>query len=254
MDNTLCELVIDNLRHVSAIEHPRYASILRHCFSLAPPPYSQNWFGRRYFELARDAEWFANSLVANSVLEGYGSTQVWKFSNRMFADAHVPAVQRHAMDESRHSTMFISMLHLTFPGLQIEEAERQRIAQQQPHYSATNLPPGERWEPASRMSEGDTFNELVGIHLTEIRALVLQLLLRPVVQAYAPGASQKRLAMFSSSLIRDEAKHIDYTAHIFEQAAAAGHTDQLTELFELRVQDFNDLTMQELEREKHIAI
>jgi hypothetical protein len=252
--NNLTSLVVDNLRAVSTRKYPVYSKILDHSFSQAPPPYSEDWFGRRYFELARDPEWFANSLIANSALEGYGSSQVWKFSHRMHNDEYVGAVQRHALDESRHSTMFVSMFNLTFPGLEIDRATRERINDQQPRYSPTNLPPGERLDQGSRMTEGETFNELVGIHLTEIRALVLQYLLRPVIEVYAPEKFRKRIKMFSSSLIRDEAKHIDYTARIFEAAAAAGHTDQLAYLFELRVKDFNDVTMLELEREKQMGI
>jgi hypothetical protein len=250
----LASLVLENLRHVSSRKYPRYSKILKHCFMQAPPPYAKNWFERRYFELARDPEWFANSLVANSALEGYGSTQVWNFSNRMYCDQYIDAVQRHALDESRHSTMFVSMLDLTFPGIELDSATRERLHAMQPRYSVFNPPPGGRFDLLDRMTEGETFNELVGIHLTEIRALVLQLLLRPVLQAYAPMQSQKRLRMFSDSLIRDEAMHIDYCAEIFEELALAGHVDYLVHLFETRVSDFNDVTMIELERERKISI
>jgi hypothetical protein len=124
----------------------------------------------------------------------------------------------------------------------------------QPRYSRANLPQARRLGPASRMSSGDSLSEMVGIHLTEIRALVLQYLLRPVIEVYAPAGSQKRIAMFCASLIRDEARHIDYTARIFETLAQQGHADQLAALFDTRVRDFNDLTMVELEREKQMAV
>jgi hypothetical protein len=254
MTNNLTSLVMENLRAVTAREYPLYANILDHSFCGAPPPYSMNWFGRRYFELARNPEWFANSLVANSALEGYGSTQVWNFSARMHQDEYVAAVQKHALDESRHSTMFVSMLHLTFPGLEMDARTEERIERQQPRYSPSNPPESTRLVPEARMSAADSISELVGIHLTEIRALVLQYLLRSVIEVYAPAESQRRIGMFCASLIRDESRHIDYTARIFESLAAEGHTDQLVDIFEARVRDFNDVTMTELEREKQMAI
>jgi hypothetical protein len=254
MVNNLTSLVMENLCAVTAAEYPLYAGILDHSFCAAPPPYSMNWFGRRYFELARDPEWFANSLVANSALEGYGSTQVWNYSTRMHHDEYVAAVQQHALDESRHSTMFVSMLHLAFPGLELDDKTAQRLQSQQPRYTLANLPEAKRLDPGNRMSSADSLSELVGIHLTEIRALVLQYLLRSVIEVYAPDDSRKRIAMFCASLIKDEARHIDYTARIFEALAQQGHADQLTDLFETRVRDFNDVTMVELERERRMAI
>lgn len=254
MMNNLASLVMENLRDITACEYPGYARILDHSFCTAPPPFSMNWFGRRYFELARDPEWFANSLVANSALEGYGSTQIWNFSTRMQQDEYIDAVRQHALDESRHSTMFVSMLHLTFPGLSMDAGTEERIRMQQPRYSRDNLPGARRVAPECRMSSDDSISELVGVHLTEIRALVLQYLLRSVIRVYAPVPSEKRLGMFCASLIRDEARHIDYTARIFEALANEGRADQLADMFEKRVREFNDLTMIELEREKQMTI
>lgn len=248
------ELVLANLSQVAPQSYPHYATLLDHAFTVASPPYSQEWFGRRYFELARDTEWFANSLVANSALEGYGSTQIWAFSNRMHGDIDVDAVRRHSMDESRHATMFVSIFNLVFPGADIGDAARRRMDEQQPRYSAHRLPPGPRLPEAERMSDADTLDELVGIHLTEIRALVLQLLLAPVLQVYAPAEARSRLKRLSAVLVRDEARHIDYTAAIFDQLAHEGRMDELIDRFEVRTRDFNDLTMVELERERKVAI
>ena len=150
--------------------------------------------------------------------------------------------------------MFISMLHLTFPNISIDEATRIRIANQQPRFSSNNLPDDERQPPDRRLQEDSTLNELVQVHITEIRALVLQFLLRSVIRVYAPPQSSQRLEMFTSSLIRDEAAHIAYTAAIFQTAASNGRDDFLNAVFEARVKDFNDLTMVELERENKVAI
>lgn len=250
----LTALVTHNLKKLCGQEFLDYQRILDHSFEAASPPFGEAWFGRAYFELARDKEWFANSLVANSALEGYGSRQIWKFSNKLNNDEYLEEVRKHALDESRHSTMFVSMLKLTFPGISIDEKTAQRIEDQQPRFSRSNLPREDRLPVEMRLTEDAALNELVQVHITEIRALVLQYLLRSVIEVYVPAQNRKRISMFTTSLIRDEAAHIQYTAKIFDAAAQAGKLDFLTNLFEARVRDFNDLTLLEFERDRQIAI
>lgn len=247
---TLADIVTQNLRAIGLPPHPTYEQILKHAVDFAPPPFAQNWFGRRYFELARKAEWFANSLIANAALEGYGATQIWKFSNKVDNESYASAVRKHALDESRHSTIFIIMLKLVFPRAHMDTATAKTIDELQPHYSAKSHPPIEK-APDGELYSGDRLlHELIQVHITEIRALVLQHLLRPTLLAYSPSPARDRLDALSRSLIRDESRHIEYTAEIFEAAAANGHKDFIFQSFESCMREFNDLTMIELEREK----
>lgn len=247
---TLGGLIIDNLRAISAPIHPEYEEILAYAVASAPPPFAQNWFGRRYFELARKADWFANSLVSNAALEGYGARQIWKFSNKVLEESHATAIRRHSLDESRHSTMFIVMLKLVFPGATIDDTTEQTLDALQPHFSLNNHPPIEMSPPDELYYGEKLLNELIQIHITEIRALVLQHLLRPTLLAYASDTSQVRLDAMTRSLIRDESRHIEYTARIFESAAESGSRDFLFNTFERCLREFNDLTMVEFEREQ----
>ena len=227
-----------------------YEAMLAHATSVAPPPFAENWFGRRYFELARRADWFANSLVGNAALEGYGSTQIWAFSNRIDNDTYRESVRRHALDESRHSTMFVKMLKLVFPTATIDDATESTLDALQPRYSRHSHPPTEMAPEHEIFSHERMLRELVGVQFTEIRALILQFLLRPTVLAYSPDISRKRLEGFTSVLIRDESRHIEYVAQIIEQESSKGHADLLFELFEQSLREFNELTMIELERDK----
>jgi hypothetical protein len=61
--------------------------------------------------------------------------------------------------------------------------------------------------------------ELIQGNFTEIRALILQLLLRPVMQAYAPPEHREKLLRVSDRLIHDETKHIEYSARFIEKYA-----------------------------------
>jgi hypothetical protein len=246
----LATLVLENLQAIGASRYPLYEAMLAHACEAAPPPFAENWFGRRYFELARRADWFANSLIANAALEGYGSVQIWAFSNKLDNEAYAGSVRRHSLDESRHSTMFVKMLPLVFPNAAVDDSTRRTIDALQPRFSKHSHPSIEKVPEHERFSHDRMLQELVGIQFTEIRALILQFLLRSAVLAYSGEASRKRLEAFTSVLIRDESRHIDYVARIIESEASAGHADLLFELFEQCLRRFNEVTMIELERDK----
>lgn len=249
----LSSLVFEHLHKIGAPRHSLFEDMLVHAMDVAPPPFGENWFGRQYFELARDVDWFANSLVANAALEGYGSRQIWNFSNKIDNDSYVDAVRLHSLDESRHSTVFVKILSLLFPNTEIDPEIQRQIEELQPHFNSTNHPSAVKLPESQRYDNEQFLSEIVGIHLTEIRALVLQLLLRPTILAYSSDSSRRKLDSLSSMLIRDEARHIEYAANIIQKEAVNGHTDLLYTLFEERLREFNEVTMIELERDKIFA-
>lgn len=245
----LANLLIENLRQFGYPPFPVYERLIKHCYSKLPP-FATDWYGRRYFELARDPEWFANSLISNSALEGYGATQIWKFSNKMNREDYASALRQHALDESRHSTMFVRMLQFTFPNIELDEETSTQIGLLQPKYTKRKHPPIETLPEEELIVGDDALNELMQVHITEIRALILQFLLRPVLLKYAPSSSSKVLTSSSDTLIRDECRHIGYSAKFFEDAANLGKEDFLFDAFEKNVSNFNDLTLEELERDE----
>jgi hypothetical protein len=246
----LAGLVAKNLASVGSAPLSGYAAILGHSLKMHEPPFFSRSFGRRYFELARRADWFAHSLVANSALEGYGARQIWMFANRV-AD-HAPEIRCHALDESRHSRMFISMLRLVFPGIAIEGDAERELRAMQPGFSVRFHPPIEPVEGISLLRGEALLDELIQVHITEIRALVLQYLLRSVALAYAPSTSHAAIKKLSSLLVRDEGRHIGYTADIFERETSCNR-EFLFDAFERRLKEFNDLTLVELERDRITA-
>src|SRR5581483_7890090 len=81
------------------------------CFTAAvtcnPPVYGSAAFGTLYRQLARDVNWFVTSLITNAEREGFGSKQIWSFSELIDEQSIAEKVRRHSIDESRHSKMFI---------------------------------------------------------------------------------------------------------------------------------------------------
>lgn len=248
----LAEQVVTELRNLHARRYPLYERILAHAFDTHSPLFADDRFSRRYEQLADDGEWFANQLVANACLEGYGSEQIWKFSNLLDNDHYAEKVRSHALDESRHASMFVAALRLTFPGVldQADISTQQRIDLMQPRFTSLRHPPIDKAPEQERYFEKESINELVQVHITEIRALVLQYMVRKAFIRHAPAANLDRLLCMSDRLIADEARHIDYSAEIFEHYASRdGNEAYFFQCFEDRLKDFNALTQEELERE-----
>jgi hypothetical protein len=120
----------------------------------------------------------------------------------------------------------------------------------QPRFSKTNHPVIKKAPEQDRFFEKESINQLIQVHITEIRALVLQYMVRKAFIQHAPSKHAARLSRMSDLLIGDEARHIEYSADIFEHYASRdGQADYFFHCFEDRLRDFNLLTQEELERE-----
>jgi len=114
--------------------------------------------------------------------------------------------------------MFVGVLDLIFPS-SLEASFREQLRQLSPRYTARNHPPTTLAGPDELLSADRVMEGLMEGNLTEVRALILQLLLRPVMQAYAPVEHREKLLRVSDRLIHDETKHIEYSAHFIERYA-----------------------------------
>lgn len=243
-------LVVQSLRSIDATPHEEYEKALLDAFEKHPPVQEKNWFGRHYFNLARDKGWFANSLIENARMEGYGSAQIWKFSNRMINQEYIPKVRQHSLDESRHAKIFVMMLNIVFPRALENDELRAAVESLYPGFTAKNPPPDQEVPPEMLLDGQEALDELIQVHLTEIRAIVLQHLLRSAILAHTPSESQHTIQKFMNTLIRDEAKHIEYTAGLFEDAIHSGYRDFVFTKIAERQAALNDLTYDELELDK----
>jgi len=219
--NKVSELTIAELRNIGA-EFPVYNQCLREAFDAAPPPHAKAWYGNLYRSLSKKPEWFARSLMINSHQEGFGSRRIWEFSRRIEDTTVAELVRGHSMDESRHSKMFAGLLDTIFPGSIQSDSLREEVRAFSPGYTKKNHPPTD-YDPALGMTPEAVMRELISVNIVEIRALVLQLLLRPMMHAYCKVEDRERILRASETLISDEVKHIRYSAYCIERHAELGH-------------------------------
>lgn len=266
MTHALTRRVRDVLSHHAPACRPHWESMLTYALDSEPAVFALPAFARHYRELASNADWFADSLVANACLEGYGSQQILLFAQRLSNPEHAQLARRHALDESRHATVFVLALDLVFPGLLASQDDnvRAQVRAMQPFMKdsdiRTNSSLNELHEPqiqndphaaAGVLTEAQTIAEIMQVHITEIRALVLQDLVREAFLRHAPNSNADRLLRISDQLIADEGRHIAYCADIIEQAASKNTAtrEQLHEEMAQHMRNFNELTHEELEKQ-----
>ncbi|BAY22134.1 hypothetical protein NIES2100_18970 [Calothrix sp. NIES-2100] len=257
--NKVSELAIDYLQRYNCQVSEDYKTLLREACNLNPPPHGKAWYGKLYRQYSRDAEWFANSLITNATEEGNGAREVWQFANHIGNQQFAELVRSHAIDESRHSKMFVALLNMIFP-TKIEADFRTELQALSPEYYHHKHPSIEPVSAEQVLDEKRVMDEIIQINLLEIRALILQLLLRPVLQAYATPENLPRVTRMSDLLIYDETKHIEYSGYCIgkymEQGDACGGRSLRTwvrEMMIYRQKTVNEMFLEDVELESSVG-
>ncbi len=242
------DLTLGALRRGREDPFPVYARSLRAACRGVPPVFGAAWYGDRYRTLATDPHWLAESLLVNAAKEGRGSRELWVLAGRASDPMIAEAVRGHALDESRHALMYLAILDLAFPGA-LGERRRPTFRALSPRYSAREQPPARRPARAREMLDA-----LIQMNLGEIKTRINQLLMMPVVAAYCPPENRGRLARILRALLRDETRHVRYTARLIERAGAAGERAFVSVTMRRRLALLNRITVSEVGRPERVGV
>jgi hypothetical protein len=236
----IAEITLDALRAAGAGPLPGYTAALTAAEEAAPPPFAEAWYGQKFRRLAADGRWLAQSLVTNATIEGDGARELWKMAAASSDAAVAQRIKRHALDESRHARLYVTMLRLAFPGV-VGDAVAPGLRALSPGYRVSDELPA-----AEPSSDDALLDDLIQMNLGEIRTRVHQLLLRPVIAAHARGERVAEVGAVLEALLRDETAHILYTAQLIEQACASGRDHWVRRLMAQRLGEFNEITLREV--------
>ncbi|WP_445270349.1 hypothetical protein [Streptomyces sp. DSM 41634] len=240
--NASAQLTIDALTEYSSDDLDIYSKALQEATATVNPAYGLAWYGERYREVASDPDWFIGSLVDNAFVEGEGARKLWVLSAECTSTTISKQVKRHAIDESRHAQYYIHIIDIIFPG-SIPDHIRPQLDALSPRYLPSSVPPAGM--PAK--STQRVIDEIVQMNIGEIRTRINQLLLRPVAHAYCgENGDHDALQRVLDRLMRDETRHIHYTADIIEQFSREGGGALVHDLIGQRMHDFNAITLQEV--------
>jgi hypothetical protein len=225
-----------------------YIESLRAACDGSPPPFGMRWYGERYRSLATDRDWLAASLVANAKKEGEGSRDLWALAGRTEHRAVAEQIRRHAIDESRHVLLYLSILELVFPEAVSADARPVLREELSPGYTVRDPCP-----TASLATPCEVLDCVVQINLGEIRTRINQLLLTPVITAWCPVGRRRTLSGLLASLMRDETRHIRYTADLIDQAITEADGDFVRAVMAQRLDEFNHITLREVGARNYIG-
>jgi hypothetical protein len=238
--NVVSKLTIDALKEERTESLEQYAVSLCAACKAYPPPFGMAWYGQKYRKVARDPMWLAQSLIANASKEGEGSQKLWELAGRTGKHEISEQIRRHAIDEARHARQYIAMLDIAFPNAADEEL-RLKLYSLSPGYTVKDQPP-----KMPSASEPDVLDELIQMNIGEIRTRIHQLLLRPVILAHCSPTGRDKLTRVLDSLLKDETRHIEYTARLIEQAIVQGNDDFVYQTMHKRLAEFNQITLEEV--------
>lgn len=238
--NAVAEITLEALKQHRLGPLERYSRCLRANFEAHPPPFSSGWYGEKFREMARNAEWFANIIVANASTEGWGSSKLWQLAGKTHEEPISALIRQHSMDEARHSRLYTHLADKVFPGT-MTEGVRSELKTLAPTYRSGDLPPS-----LPPYSHRDVLDNLLQMNVAEIRTMVNQMLVRPVLLAYAPREARAQVSRALDRLMWDETRHVGYTASLVEQALASADAEFILDTAPRRLIQFNELTLGEV--------
>ena len=174
--------------------HPKYWSAFTAACSAADPPFGQAWYGDLFRKYALDLSWLAGLLVLNAQKEADGARQLWAFAGRIGNQGCREKVRLHAIDELHHADFYISILGLVFP-------EAHTPAQMQEYHKISpGFSTGDQIKLAAPSHEKAVLDEIIQMNIGEIRTLINQLLMRPVLAVLCPEKNHDRFQKLTGSL------------------------------------------------------
>ena len=248
--NVVAAMTIEALREHGVPELPTYDKALATACAAFPPPFGRKSYGDLYRSSSSDPDWVALSLLTAAQSEGEGARHLWDMAACTPNSEVARQIQRHAIDESRHSRGYVTLFGLIFPEAADDELRSRLI----------NLSPGYTWKSALTPTVGSpyaypaTVDELIQMNIAEIRTRIYHQLQRPVLlDHYCNAVQRSRVGQILDWLLLDETRHIAYTARLIERAAQASGDERIVDLMLERVTDFNEITEEELARRTLVA-
>jgi hypothetical protein len=220
----------------------RYYKAIEAAAETSPPPFCKRSYNNIYQYLAKNPRWLAISLMANAQREGQGSTDLWSLAACAKSFKEQKLLKKHAIDESRHSQMYLSLLDLNFPGL-VETSFRKEMNAFSPGFNESKTP--EACEE-SAYAKDPSLDDYVQINIAEIRTTFHHLMQRQALSKHCPPGNVISSSSVLDALLRDELNHVAYTAQMIEANSSCIPQDKLNILVTKRLVDFNKITEEEL--------
>ena len=182
--------------------------------------------------------WLSQVVLGNAQAESDGSAKLlrlWQDVN--FNKAVEKEILIHAIDEARHSKLFVKLVKLAFPSL-FPPSFLARFKS-----NLTTIDSKVQLKSDTPIDTVSLIDHLVQMNMGEIRTRLHLDLIAPVLHEITPDESKNELEHILQGLGHDEIKHISYIALILEEMCADGDEALICDLYIRRLRDFNEFTL-----------
>lgn len=219
---------------------PRYLAALERALWTEFPPFAAEAYAELFRSASDSGQWVAMWLMRVAETEGQRARRLWGLAARGAGGKDARLLKQHAVDESDHALAYLALLDVVFPGA-VPAQFRRELDALSPHYT-----PRQKLS-AEDAAEGEEVSGLDGhvrLNLEELRAAARLVLLRDAIARYASGERLARAAERVDALLRDELRHVAYTARLIEDGARAEERP-LAELLCTGLRDYNRATSED---------
>lgn len=207
-----------------------------------PPPFDSEAYATIYRESSVDPRWMATSLVTNAEMEGDGARRLWSLATFCSDDDEKLMLKQHAVDESRHSLMYLAFLDLAFPNAVTPEFGLE-LRQLSPGFTMQKTLYPIKGSPYARPP---TIDDFLQMNIAEIRTTIHHIMQRRAINVHCPQKNMPKVNKILNALLTDELAHVGYTAMLIDRVAKVRGDDWVKKLFAKRFRDFNKITIEEL--------
>jgi hypothetical protein len=232
------DVLLDIVRESTKHDLPHYSESLRAAFLKVDPVFTRPRYAEFFWHCASRVPGYVPRVVlANGKAESEGSEKLFELWQGVENQPQVEkGVLAHAADESRHARIFVRLTELAFPG----------------HFLPSTLLEFERSLPDVRrlktlkvdlkLPDNFVIDHLVQMNIGEIRTRLHVHLFAPIVYGLTPATNKEAVRRLFEGLVRDEVRHISYTALLMEQWAQGGAATLIRQLYAGRLHTFNKIT------------
>lgn len=224
------------------LECPIYCAAIDRALKEEPPPFDTQQYADTYRGASADVRWMAISLITNAEREGDGAKRLWSLAACADDGDEKPLLKSHAIDESRHALYYLTILDLTFPTV-VAPSFRAELNKLSPGFSVHHpLVPVE----GSPYAKKPSLDDFLQMNIAEIRTTIHHIMQRPAIAQHCSDSRRSRIGSIQDALLRDELRHVAYTADLIERRARRVNAGDVADLFRQRFRDFNRITTEEL--------
>lgn len=233
--------LLEVIRDYLQADLPLYSDSLIAAFREVEPVFAGERYAEFFWHCASTVPgWIARVALTNGKAESEGSEKLFDLWQHVDYDPNAEEqVLAHAKDEARHSRIFVALTQRAFPDSFSDEYLTRFEA------ALPDVRKAEQVKAEGRIPEDHLIDHLVQMNIGEIRTRLHMHLFAPVIFGMAPPANKLAVRRLLEGLVRDEVRHIGYTARLMEDWARDGAEDLIRRLYASRLRTFNRITYEQ---------